>query len=49
MPNIVFKSILWLIDNKFLEEAEYLYSNYSFTEFQKQLYGNIKEKITKHN
>ncbi len=41
VPNIVFKSILWLFDNGFKEEADYLYNHYSYTPFQKSFYDTL--------
>lgn len=44
VPNIIFKSLVWLEENKFHEEFDFLYSKYSFTEFQRQFLKQITDK-----
>ena len=36
IPNIIFKSLVWLYDNKFYEDYEYLIQKYTLTPDQKQ-------------
>ena len=43
IPNVVYKALLWLIENKFTEEAEYLKSLYTLTEYQKGVYNFINK------
>ena len=44
VPNIVFKSIMWLLNNHGIEEAEYLKSHYSLIEDQERLYYQTKQE-----
>lgn len=44
IPNVMFKSIIVLLNWGFIEEAEYAYNNYSLTVFQKSLYEYTKQK-----
>jgi len=38
IPNIVYKSLLWLAENKFYQEAEYLKASYTLEAYQLFLY-----------
>jgi hypothetical protein len=38
VPNVIFKSLLHLIEFKDFESAEYVIKNYSFTPAQKSIY-----------
>ena len=44
IPNVIYKGLLWMLENNEVEEAEYLYQFYSFTPYQKDLYNRIKIK-----
>lgn len=46
IPNVVYKSLIWLLENKFEEESEYLLSKYTLTEYQTQLYESTKKQLT---
>lgn len=48
IPNIIFKSLVWLLKNKFYEESQYITQNYSLTPFQKQFIENLN-KISRSN
>lgn len=37
IPNIIFKSLLWLNENKCFDEVQYLLQNYSLTVDQRQV------------
>lgn len=41
IPNIIFKSLIWLKQNRFEEECQYLIQNYSLTPYQKQFYEGL--------
>ncbi len=36
IPNIIFKSLIWLKENRFEDETQYLLQSYSLTPYQKQ-------------
>ena len=38
IPNIIFKGLMWLVENNFKEDAEYLYSKYTLHPVQKKIY-----------
>lgn len=44
VPNIIFKSALWLRQNDMDYEAKYLVSNYTLTERQQQIFNMINDK-----
>jgi len=43
IPNIIFKSLIWLYENKFYEECEYLKQHYSLTPDQQQFYEELNK------
>lgn len=47
IPNVIFKSLLILVDHRDFEACDYIIKNYTLHEHQKQLYGQLKEKIIK--
>ena len=44
IPNMIFKGLIWLAQNMFFEECDYLISCYSLTPDQKRIFGQIKIK-----
>ena len=43
IPNIIFKSLIWLKENGYNEEEQYIIQNYSLTHFQKQFIESINK------
>ena len=47
IPNVVFKSLLILVEHKDQEACEYILKNYTLHFHQTQLYEQLKESIVK--
>lgn len=41
IPNIIFKSLLWLKKNNYAEECQYLVQKYTLTGEQRRIYDGI--------
>jgi hypothetical protein len=46
VPNIVFKSMIWLLKNHCLDEDEYLKTHYALIPDQERLYYQTKKENT---
>ena len=44
IPNIIFKSLLWLKQNDMEYEAKYLVQHYTLTDRQQQIFDMINDK-----
>ena len=42
IPNIIFKALIFLATHHCQKDADYIYQNYSLTDYQKRLYELIK-------
>lgn len=46
IPNVVFKALLALVEHRDPEACEYIINCYTLHHHQKQLYEQLKEKVT---
>lgn len=44
IPNIIFKSALWLKQNRMEDEANYLIQYYTLNEDQRNLFASVNDK-----